>query len=86
VPLFLQTMNVLSGDGPVAWGLVLDDAVWASVFGAAAAAGFLLLARRADALTQNPPRDQLEPVDDLDTSPTAGRREASISQRSGSAS
>jgi hypothetical protein len=86
VPLFLQTMNVLSGDGPVAWGLVVDDAVWASVFGAAAAAGFLLLARRADALTQNPPRDQLEPVDDLDTSPTAGRREASISQRSGSAS
>lgn len=49
VPLFLQTMNVLSGDGPIAWSLVLDDAPWASVFGAAAAAGSILLARRAGA-------------------------------------
>src|SRR5512147_2551729 len=39
VPLFLQLMNVLSGDGPISWGLVLDDAIWATVFGAAAAAG-----------------------------------------------
>lgn len=46
VPLFLQTMNVLSGDGPVAWRLVTDDAVWATVFGAAVAAGCLLIARR----------------------------------------
>ncbi|HSE68878.1 MAG TPA: hypothetical protein VLB12_17925 [Gemmatimonadales bacterium] len=80
VPLFLQTMNVLSGDGPVAWGLVTDDAIWATVFGAAAAAGSILLARRADALVQGPPRDQLEQVDDLDTLPTAGEREASISR------
>ena len=80
VPLFLQTMNVLSGDGPVAWGLVTDDAIWATVFGAAAAAGSILLARRADALVQGPPRDQLEHVDDLDTLPTAGEREASISR------
>ena len=57
-------MNVLSGDGPVAWGLVTDDAIWATVFGAAAAAGSILLARRADALAQRSPRDQFEPVDD----------------------
>jgi len=57
-------MNVLSGDGPVAWGLVTDDAVWASVFGAAAAAGSIFLARRADALAPGSPRDQLERVDD----------------------
>lgn len=61
VPLFLQLMNVLSGDGPVAWGLVLDDARWASVFGAAAAAGSILLARRARAL---PPGAQSEELDD----------------------
>jgi hypothetical protein len=50
VPLLLQLMNVLSGDGPIAWGLVTDDAVWATVFGAAAAAGSIFLARRAEAL------------------------------------
>ena len=50
VPLYLQMMNVLFGDGPIAWGLVLDDALWASVFGAAAAAGSILLARRGDRL------------------------------------
>ena len=51
VPLYLQTMNVLFGDGPIAWGLVLDDAPWAAAFGAAAAAGSILLARRAAALS-----------------------------------
>ena len=50
VPLFLQTMNVLSGDGLIAWHLVLDDAVWAAPFGAAAAAASILLARRAEAV------------------------------------
>jgi hypothetical protein len=76
-------MNLLSGDGPVAWGLVTDDAIWATAFGAAAAAGSILLARRADALAQRPPRDQLERVDDSDILPTARQRETSISQRIG---
>ena len=49
VPLFLQAMNVLSGDGPIAWRLVTDDAAWAAAFGAAAAGGSILLARRAEA-------------------------------------
>lgn len=85
VPLYLQTMNVLSGDGPVAWGLVSDDALWATVFGAAAAAGSILLARRADALPHGPRPDQLERVDDLHGLPAAGQRETSLSQRSRSA-
>lgn len=59
VPLFLQLMNVLSGDGPIAWRLVLDDAPWAAVFGAAAAAGSILLVRRASALPPESPRDGL---------------------------
>jgi hypothetical protein len=84
VPLFLQTMNVLSGDGPVPWGLVTDDAVWASVFGAAAAAGSIFLARRAEALAPGSPLDPLERADDPETLPTTGQRETSISQRSGS--
>jgi len=85
VPLFLQTMNVLSGDGPVAWGLVLDDAPWAAVFGAAAAGGSILLARRADALLHGPGRDQLEHVDGSDGQLAAGQRETSVPERSRSA-
>lgn len=46
VPLFMQAMNLLSGDGLVAWGLVLDDSVWAFFFGGIAALGSLELARR----------------------------------------
>ncbi|NKI35782.1 hypothetical protein HFP89_11475 [Wenzhouxiangella sp. XN79A] len=46
VPLFLQTMNLLSGDGIAPWPLVLDDAVWAFFFGGGAALGSLELARR----------------------------------------
>jgi len=67
VPLFLQMMNVLSGDGPIAWGLVLDDAPWATVFGAAAAAGSILLARRADALPAERDREELEQRAGIDT-------------------
>jgi hypothetical protein len=51
VPLYLQLMNVLSGGGMLAWGLVSSDAVLGSVLGAAAAGGSILLARRADALS-----------------------------------
>lgn len=52
VPLYLQLMNLLTGGTMISWGLVLDDGIWASVFGAAAAGGSILLARRADALGQ----------------------------------
>lgn len=56
VPLYLQAMNLVTGGAPIAWGLVSDDAVWASVFGAVAAGGSILLARRAEAL----PSDRAE--------------------------
>ena len=85
VPLYLQTMNVLSSDGPIAWGLVLDDAPWAAVFGAAAAAGSILLARRADALPHGPHPDPLARADDLDGLPAPAQWETSLSQRSRSA-
>ena len=48
VPVCLQALNVLSGDGPIAWHLVLDDGLWTAVFGAAAAGGSLKLAQRVD--------------------------------------
>jgi hypothetical protein len=47
VPLFMQTMNLLSGDGLVAWSLVLDDVPFTAIFGGLAASGSLWLAQRA---------------------------------------
>ena len=81
VPLYLQAMNVLTGDGPIAWGLVMDDAVWATAFGAAAAAGSILLARRADALPHGEGPGPLGPADDLGALPAAEQREISPAQR-----
>jgi len=48
VPLFLQTMSVLSGGGLIPPGLILGDAVLAALFGAVAAGGSLKLAQRAE--------------------------------------
>ncbi len=68
VPLYLQLMNVLSG-GPIPWGLVADDAGWAALFGAAAAGGSILLARRAEALAAGTEPEALEGSIDLDPMP-----------------
>ncbi len=85
VPLFLQTMNVLSGDGPISWGLVLDDAPWAAAFGAAAAAGSILLARRADVSSSEATIAELSEPNDLDALPAAEPRESLIAERERSA-
>jgi len=74
VPLYLQAMNVLADGSPIAWGLVTDDAVWASVFGAAVAGGSILLARRADALPHGPRSDRLGPADAPNALPAADQR------------
>jgi hypothetical protein len=68
VPLFLQMMNLLSGDGLVPWRLVLDDGIWAAVFGGVAAGGSLRLAQRAD-VGASP--DQLGRVESVDRLPSA---------------
>ncbi|MGH7585134.1 MAG: hypothetical protein ACREMH_02710 [Gemmatimonadales bacterium] len=82
VPLYMQTMNVLFGDGPIAWGLVLDDAPWAAVFGAAAAAGSILLARRAAALPHGARPQRLEGVRNPGDLPAVEQRETPLSPRS----
>lgn len=84
VPLYLQTMNVLSG-GAIPWRLVTDDGLWAAVFGGAAAAGSILLARRADTLPDSSPPDELESGDDLDALLPGDQRQAPLVQRSRSA-
>ena len=47
-PLAMQFLNVLSGDGPIAWSLVLDDAPIAAVFAGVVATVTLTLAQRAE--------------------------------------
>lgn len=49
VPAFMQTMNVLSGDGMVAWNLIDGDALFMGICGTVIAAGSMKLAQRAEA-------------------------------------
>lgn len=81
VPLYLQLMNVLSGSGMLAWGLVSSDAVLGVVLGAAAAGGSILLARRADALSRAAEPALLDPptgLDDVRVAEEPGRRGAKL--------
>lgn len=48
IPLFLQLLNVISGDGPVAWSELTDDIPLLAVLGGGAAATWLALAQRAE--------------------------------------
>jgi hypothetical protein len=82
VPLFLQLMNVLSGDGPVAWSLVSSDALWAGVFGAAVAFGSIRLARRADALPSGLGPAALDPGHDATGQPQRPRTPSAARQSS----
>ena len=58
VPAFLQTMNLLSGDGFVPMELVLDDGILAGMFGAVLAGGSLRLAQRAQTLLPGGSQDR----------------------------
>jgi hypothetical protein len=76
VPLFLQAMNLLSGDGVVPWRLVLDDALWTAVFGGVVAGGTLKLAQRGEALAGGTLKDQLEGSESVDRLTAAPKRES----------
>ena len=85
VPLYLQTMNVLSG-GAIPWGLVLDDAPLGALFGGAAAAGSILLARRAEALPDSSDvGTKLDRADDVGELPAGEPRDTLPAQRSAAA-
>jgi len=56
VPLFLQTMNLLTDGHLIAWHLVLDDSLWTGVLGAVAAGGSLKIAQRS--LASSPEREE----------------------------
>lgn len=81
VPLWLQTMNVLTGGAPIAWGLVGDDAIWATLFGGVAAAGSILLARRAGRLPLGARTEELERGDEMSALPAAEPRESVLVRR-----
>lgn len=49
VPLWMETMNVLTGGGLVPFNLINDDIVFSTVFGGITAAGTMLLAKRDEA-------------------------------------
>ncbi len=74
VPLFLQAMNLLSGDGLVPWELVLDDGLWTAVFGGVAAGGTLKLAQLGETGLPDGTRDRLE-------DPEGAKRLASTEER-----
>ena len=71
VPLFMQAMNLISGDGLVPWSLVNDDAVITAVFGGVAAAVSLKLAQRADLALRGGRRAEVGEVESLDTIDTS---------------
>ncbi len=75
VPVFMQTMNLLSGDGLVPWELVLDDGLLTAVFGGAAAGGSLKLAQLADTLLPGRSQDQLDRSEGVDRLASAGERD-----------
>lgn len=66
VPIFLQLMNVLSGDGMVPWALVLDDIPLVMVLGAAAAGGSLKLAQRATTALPGGTQDRVDGSEGVD--------------------
>jgi len=75
VPLFLQAMNVLSGDGMVPWRLVLDDALWTAVFGGIVAGGTLKLAQRGEALAPGADQERIDGSHSVDRLPAVRKPE-----------
>jgi hypothetical protein len=75
VPLFMQTMNLLSGDGLVPWALVLDDVPLVAVLGGVVAGGSLKLAQLADALPPGNSQDRIDRSEGVDRLASAGERD-----------
>jgi len=69
VPLFLQTMNVLTGGSLVPWNLVWDDSVFSALFGGITAAGTMLLAQRHEAAYPVTVEDLLDRMEQQSLSP-----------------
>lgn len=80
VPTFMQSMNVLSGDGMVPFALIRLDILWTAVLGALVASISIKLAQYAEKLfpeTFQYHLDRLERITRL----TAGERDIPVVQR-----
>jgi hypothetical protein len=75
VPLFLQTMNLFSGDGLVAWPLVLDDGLWTGILGGVAAAVSLKLAQVADTVLHKRDQNAIDPSNTVENLTAAWERD-----------
>ena len=60
VPAFMQTMNIVFGDGPVPWGLLYFDIAIAAFFGGVTAGGTIKLAQHAESLAPLAEQDALD--------------------------
>ena len=69
VPLFLQSMNLLTGGEMVPWNLVWDDSVFSAIFGGVTAAGTMLLAQRHEAAYPVTVEDLLDRMERQSLSP-----------------
>lgn len=79
VPVFLQFMNLLSGDGMVPMGLVLDDIPLAAVLGGVAAGGSLKLAQHAEKKLLGGTQDPVGRLEGVDRSVEQSAGRASVS-------
>ena len=75
LPLFLQTMNLLSGSGFVPWELLLDDVLVTALLGGAAASGSMKLAQLSDALPPGDSQDRLDRLEGVDHLALEGDRD-----------
>lgn len=64
VPTWMQTMNLLSGDGPVSFSLIRDDIVLSALLGAVASAISIKLAQYAEKVFPDTVHEQFERITD----------------------
>jgi len=75
VPVFLQLMNWLSGDGLVPWALVLDDIPLVAVLGGLAAGGSLKIAQHAEVALSDGTQDRVDDSEGVDRLASVGEQD-----------
>ena len=83
VPLFMQSMNVVFGDGPIARNLIDTHLILSTVFGAVTAGGSLRLAQYAERKLPGESAAQFEAADNMNalSSGDEGELESSLLPR-----
>ncbi|MFG1691565.1 hypothetical protein ACGF5M_05385 [Gemmatimonadota bacterium] len=74
-PVFLQTMNLLSGNELLPWVLFLDDGLLTAFFGGVVAGGSVKLAQLADTALPPGTQDQADHLEGVDHLALEGERD-----------